>query len=759
MKTQSFFRMTAALVLATAALSVSCKKDIDDTKLREILIIDPSGNLTLEQGDEFPIVYDIVPAEAAKNTDVEWISSDEVVAKVNSFGRIYAYTPGNATITAKCGDVKAEFELTVKKVDVTSFSVPKSLKLLVGVETEVEVSIKPEKLNATALEWVCDNPEIVEHAFRDGKVFLRGLKEGSCNMTVKSEKAGTSTISLSVIKVTDRFGFGYFLRDGTPKDLKDGDEVFWNLMGSQASLSPGLYPALIAHTGEGISITNDVTVTSSNTSVCREIKFQEIFGDKDEWASYTLCHGGGFGSTTISFTIQDPVFKTEIKQSLTLTRNAVGIPDEMVVTASDGTLIKNGGTYQMARGTKEVFSINSGYSAKWSLSSNDIASITHISQPANKQYGDEYWSPCAEVQAGENLGSNTVQVSDQKGKSMSFQLDVTEPFFPEDLHIVNPQGKKAEGIQYVECGYSGVFQLSNSGYKAKWTISQASDRYRIEPIDPVGEYSTKVKVSVSMDAWRYEPCILTATDESGVKKREVTIQGPINFNNVSVSLRTAKGYSTENFYWEGSKTNHSSSIYVYDQNGNSITRLPGATLHISYTSLETPDFKILTSNEQFQTTGKADISWNSKFAEYVRVRMEDYRGKVGPDCYFIPKIDFSSGEWNFGEQTKDGILWYDPPKPNKTLYVNSRVSYGDLNSGAEQKFLLRHKDDANIPDNWCRGVRCEVNKYKNASQATWKETRFYDINKNYINTFSTPRTLEIRFRAYSTVKSDIVIRY
>lgn len=127
--------MTAALVLATAALSVSCKKDIDDTKLREILIIDPSGNLTLEQGDEFPIVYDIVPAEAAKNTDVEWISSDEVVAKVNSFGRIYAYTPGNATITAKCGDVKAEFELTVKKVDVTSFSVPKSLKLLVGVET------------------------------------------------------------------------------------------------------------------------------------------------------------------------------------------------------------------------------------------------------------------------------------------------------------------------------------------------------------------------------------------------------------------------------------------------------------------------------------------------------------------------------------------------------------------------------------------------------------------------------------------------
>ena len=50
MKTQSFFRMTAALVLATAVLVVSCKKDIDDTKLREILIIDPSGNLTLEQG-------------------------------------------------------------------------------------------------------------------------------------------------------------------------------------------------------------------------------------------------------------------------------------------------------------------------------------------------------------------------------------------------------------------------------------------------------------------------------------------------------------------------------------------------------------------------------------------------------------------------------------------------------------------------------------------------------------------------------------
>ena len=87
MKTHTFIRLTAAALIGAATVFSSCKKVIDETIVKEIIITDPaSKSLTLEQGDEHQIYYDVRPASALNTAVIDWSSSDESVAGVS--GRI-----------------------------------------------------------------------------------------------------------------------------------------------------------------------------------------------------------------------------------------------------------------------------------------------------------------------------------------------------------------------------------------------------------------------------------------------------------------------------------------------------------------------------------------------------------------------------------------------------------------------------------------------------------------------------------------------
>ena len=168
MKTHTFIRLTAAVLIGAATVFSSCKKVIDETTVKEIIITDPaSKSLTLEQGDDYRIYYDVLPASALNTAVIDWSSSDERIAGVSGFDRIYAYAPGNATITGKCGDAEVEIEVTVTKVQVTSFTAPEKLTIYVGLENEIEMTIEPAKANASSLDWEYDK-EMVELNFKEG---------------------------------------------------------------------------------------------------------------------------------------------------------------------------------------------------------------------------------------------------------------------------------------------------------------------------------------------------------------------------------------------------------------------------------------------------------------------------------------------------------------------------------------------------------------------------------------------------------------
>lgn len=85
------------------------------TKVEQIALSKTEGVLTV--GNSVTITATVTP-DNATNATVNWTSSDEKVATVDSSGKVTAVAAGNATITATSesdGDVSADYALTVNK--------------------------------------------------------------------------------------------------------------------------------------------------------------------------------------------------------------------------------------------------------------------------------------------------------------------------------------------------------------------------------------------------------------------------------------------------------------------------------------------------------------------------------------------------------------------------------------------------------------------------------------------------------------------
>ena len=69
----------------------------------------------LAVGNSHTIKATVAPEEVAAETTIEWSSSNEKVATVDSNGKVTAVSSGNATITATAGEESANYEVTVEQ--------------------------------------------------------------------------------------------------------------------------------------------------------------------------------------------------------------------------------------------------------------------------------------------------------------------------------------------------------------------------------------------------------------------------------------------------------------------------------------------------------------------------------------------------------------------------------------------------------------------------------------------------------------------
>lgn len=102
-------------ITATSGIVKTSAKVTVTTKVEQITLDSNEGVLTV--GNSVTITATVTP-DNATNTTINWTSSDEKVATVDSNGKVTAVAAGNATIKATSesdGDVSADYALTVNK--------------------------------------------------------------------------------------------------------------------------------------------------------------------------------------------------------------------------------------------------------------------------------------------------------------------------------------------------------------------------------------------------------------------------------------------------------------------------------------------------------------------------------------------------------------------------------------------------------------------------------------------------------------------
>lgn len=82
-------------------------------EVESITLDSNEGKLTV--GNSHTIKATVAPEEVAAETTIDWSSSDEKVATVDSNGKVTAVSSGNATITATAGEESANYEVTVEQ--------------------------------------------------------------------------------------------------------------------------------------------------------------------------------------------------------------------------------------------------------------------------------------------------------------------------------------------------------------------------------------------------------------------------------------------------------------------------------------------------------------------------------------------------------------------------------------------------------------------------------------------------------------------
>ena len=102
-------------ITATCGIVKTSAKVTVTTKVEQIALSKTEGVLTV--GNSVTVTATVTP-DNATNTTINWTSSDEKVATVDSNGKVTAVAAGSATITATSesdGDVSADYALTVNK--------------------------------------------------------------------------------------------------------------------------------------------------------------------------------------------------------------------------------------------------------------------------------------------------------------------------------------------------------------------------------------------------------------------------------------------------------------------------------------------------------------------------------------------------------------------------------------------------------------------------------------------------------------------
>lgn len=162
----------------------------------EAIALDNS-EIMLKDGKNKRLSLIFTPDNATDKT-IEWSSSNEEVATVNSAGFVYGEKSGDAIITANCGNITAECKVTVRVKDtpVNSISLNK-MEAKVGISQILQLTATVNPYNATdkTVTW-SSSDEAVATVSETGLVTPTAL--GTTIITAKCDKLITRCLVIVV---------------------------------------------------------------------------------------------------------------------------------------------------------------------------------------------------------------------------------------------------------------------------------------------------------------------------------------------------------------------------------------------------------------------------------------------------------------------------------------------------------------------------------------------------------------------------------
>lgn len=184
-----------AKISATAKSGVSASATITVNEIKAETL-DIEGSDTARIGDTTTLTAVILP-ENTSDKKIEWISSDESIATIDSEGCITTVAVGTVTITAKQKDIEKQIEFTVLPIDVESIEISSSAgeKIKEGESTHLTAVVSPDNATYPAITWSVDNTDVAT-INEDG--ILEAKRFGKVTVTAAAGDGYSETYVISI---------------------------------------------------------------------------------------------------------------------------------------------------------------------------------------------------------------------------------------------------------------------------------------------------------------------------------------------------------------------------------------------------------------------------------------------------------------------------------------------------------------------------------------------------------------------------------
>jgi len=283
----------------SAGISETVTLKVNDT-LVPVEEIKTSSMLILEAGQSKKIDIDISPSNAT-DLDIVWVSDNENVAKVNSFGVVTGISGGSAVISAIVGDASSSTIVRVNDIKAKNILLNYAeINVFSGDEVKLKGTILPANTTELGITWISNDENIAYvdengkvTAVNEGKTIIKAISKSDPSVfsecVVNVSKVVVESYKLSHKKIVLTEGESVYLGvlDIKPQNAVYDDIVYTITDDSVATVSKGLVTGMKAGDAtiiidvDGLVKTIDVTVLDSGNKVYFIDTYSDLGGSSD----------------------------------------------------------------------------------------------------------------------------------------------------------------------------------------------------------------------------------------------------------------------------------------------------------------------------------------------------------------------------------------------------------------------------------------------------------------------------------------------